>query len=156
MSPRAEASVPDIDVADLWRSPDPCVWEHALDRYWDFVLPRNLKLEQTMDALDLGSLRRLDAAEWFAFLHDEYFRWKYTAANRYATTTSVLRRKGGTQTGRQELHQIRAKILDINPANIRASIDIAKLPGLGTAGVSGLLALLYPEAFGTVDQFAVK
>ena len=26
----------------------------------------------------------------------------------------------------------------------------------GTAGASGLLALLYPEAFGTVDQFIVK
>jgi len=52
MSPRTEASVPDIDVADLWRSPDLCVWEHALDRYWDFVLPRNLKLERTMDAFD--------------------------------------------------------------------------------------------------------
>ncbi|MFW6027899.1 MAG: hypothetical protein ACOC91_03740, partial [bacterium] len=28
--------------------------------------------------------------------------------------------------------------------------------GLGTAGASGLLALMYPRKFGTVDQFAVK
>jgi len=74
MSPRTEASVPDIGVADLWRSPDLRAWEHALDRYWDFVLPRNLALERAMDALDLGSLRRLDAAAWYAFLKDEYFR----------------------------------------------------------------------------------
>ena len=28
--------------------------------------------------------------------------------------------------------------------------------GLGTAGASGLIALMYPQKFGTVDQFAVK
>ncbi len=31
-----------------------------------------------------------------------------------------------------------------------------KTPGLGFAGASGLLALLYPQKFGTVDQFVVK
>jgi hypothetical protein len=35
-------------------------------------------------------------------------------------------------------------------------IDDQQIRGLGTAGASGLLALMYPEAFGTVDQFAVK
>ena len=28
--------------------------------------------------------------------------------------------------------------------------------GLGTAGASGLLSILFPQHFGTVDQFAVK
>jgi hypothetical protein len=27
---------------------------------------------------------------WYEFLANEYFRWKYTAANRYATTTKQL------------------------------------------------------------------
>jgi hypothetical protein len=31
-----------------------------------------------------------------------------------------------------------------------------KISGLGTAGASGLLALLFPSSFGTVDQFVVK
>jgi hypothetical protein len=30
------------------------------------------------------------------------------------------------------------------------------LKGLGPAGASGLLAVMFPTAFGTVDQFAVK
>ena len=32
----------------------------------------------------------------------------------------------------------------------------ASIPGLRTAGGSGLLAILFPQHFGTVDQFAVK
>jgi len=31
-----------------------------------------------------------------------------------------------------------------------------EIRGLGTAGASGLLAVLFPAYFGTVDQFAVK
>ncbi len=146
-----------LPICELWFSNDAAEWNAALHRYWDAAsVSRNVALEQSMERLDRERIRQMSPDEWFEFLHDEYFRWKYTAANRYATTTSFLRRKGGTQVGRQELHQIRANILDINPANIRAAIDITKLPGLGTAGVSGLLSLLYPEAFGTVDQFVVK
>jgi hypothetical protein len=32
----------------------------------------------------------------------------------------------------------------------------SQIRGLGTAGASGLLALMYPTHFGTVDQFVVK
>jgi len=155
MSPRTEASVPDIDVANLWRSPDSCVWEHALDRYWDFVLPRNLALERAMDALDLGSLRRLDAAAWYAFLKDEYFRWKYTAANRYATTTSQL--ISFAKTNQDALYRIKERLLALDQEDIAHALATArKIPGLGTAGASGLLALMYPKSFATVDQFVVK
>lgn len=46
---------------------------------------------------------------------------------------------------------------DIEIIGVHAAIEVAiQIPGLGTAGASGLLALLYPESFGTVDQFVVK
>jgi len=32
----------------------------------------------------------------------------------------------------------------------------SRIRWLGTAGASGLLALIYPDSFGTVDQFVVK
>lgn len=145
-----------LPVHKLWFSRNAGDWKAALDRYWALIQPRNLTLEQAMEHLDRERIRQLSPDEWFAFLHNDYYRWKYTAANRYATTTSKLKQKAATQAGRQELHQIKVKILEINPAHIRASIVTAKLPGLGTAGVSGLLALLYPDSFGTVDQFVVK
>ncbi len=41
--------------------------------------------------------------------------------------------------------------------NIQQCLAVAcSIRGLGTAGASGLLAVLFPTSFGTVDQFAVK
>jgi hypothetical protein len=93
--------------------------------------------------------------EWYDFLHDEYFHWKYTADNRYATTTSHLR-KYIEANELSELDSIRKKLLSLNPRDIRLGLSTAKeIKGLGIAGASGLLSLMYPEHFGTVDQFAV-
>jgi hypothetical protein len=55
------------------------------------------------------------------------------------------------------LHRIKQKLLTVERSQIAEAIETAKqIPGLGTAGASGLLAVLYPTLFGTVDQFAVK
>src|SRR5438046_3188741 len=106
-------------IHELWFSRDAVEWNAALNRYWELIQAKNGALEKAMEELDRERIRQMSSDEWFAFLRDEYFRWKYTAANRYATTTSVLKRKGDTETGRQELHRIKTQILDINPSNIR-------------------------------------
>lgn len=146
-----------LPIQELWPTQDGGKWKVALHRYWEFIQPKNLELEREMDRLEREVVRKMSPDEWFSFLENKYFRWKYTAANRYATTTSHLKHKGGTDDGRLELYQIKSQILDINPENICASIALAtRIPGLGVAGASGLLALLYPESFGTVDQFVVR
>jgi hypothetical protein len=86
------ATQPVVPVKELWRSSDPAVRDNALKRYWDYVKPCNLELERSLDKLDLNRIRKFDADEWHHFLHDEYFRWKYTAANRLVTTTRELER----------------------------------------------------------------
>lgn len=144
-----------MHVASLWVSTDPKDWDRALALYWSFVQPRNLALERALDALGLERLRRLDARGWYDFLRNEYFRWKYTAPNRYATTTRQLRRYID-DGALGELDQIRKRLLALDTDDIRTALEAAKIRGLGTAGVSGLLALMYPKKFGTVDQFVVK
>ena len=90
------------------------------------------------------------------FLGTNTFRWKYTAPNRYATTTRQLRRYVDDDT-LGDLDQIRKRLLTLDPDYIRSGLETASaIRGLGTAGASGLLALMYPKNFGTVDQFAVK
>jgi hypothetical protein len=145
-----------IPIADLWVSENPKAWEDALKRYWNLVKPQNRALEQSLDTLDLELLRRMDANGWYKFLRDEYFRWKYTAPNRYRTTTSNLHRyDDDNELG--DLDQIRVRLLDLDPDYIRSGLETAHaIQGLGTAGASGLLALMYPKHFGTVDQFVVK
>jgi hypothetical protein len=132
-----------IGIAKLWHSTDPHVWEQALDRYWDFVQPRNLDLERTLEGLDLKRIRSMDAKGWYEFLRDEYFRWKYTAANRYATTTKHLRTYEQEEGALDALHQIKERLLALDPIDIRLALSTAsEIRGLGTAGASGLLALM--------------
>ncbi|MBX3400983.1 MAG: hypothetical protein KF873_19800 [Gemmataceae bacterium] len=146
-----------LTVAELWRSTDPAAWAAALERYWQFVQPANLALERSLDRLDLDRIRRLDAQGWYDFLRDEYFRWKYTAPNRYATTTRSLAEYAIAPGGLELLDGIRLRLLTIDPADIRAGLSAAReIKGLGAAGASGLLALMYPATFATVDQFVVK
>jgi hypothetical protein len=144
-------------VSELWYSADPKEWADALERYWTFVLPRNRDLERSLEDLDLERLRRLDARGWYRFLHDEYFRWKYTAANWYATTTGSLRCYEEDEHSLAELDHIRQRLLTLDTDDIRSALRVARrIKGLGPPGASGLLALMYPRKFGTLDQFVVK
>ena len=144
-----------MNINDLWRSSEPMAWEQALQRYWHFVQPRNLELERALDVLDLKRLQCFSPQGWYNFLRDEYFRWKYTAPNRYATTTIQLRKyiDGGEL---EELESLRKQILNLDRNDVRQGLATAKkIRGLGTAGASGLLSLIYPDHFATVDQFVV-
>jgi hypothetical protein len=144
------------EIAELWRSADEKVWDVALAHYWDFVKPENVELEQQLETLDAERLRGMSGEEWYAFLRDEYFRWKYTAPNRYVTTTNALRRYVEAYSV-EPLLSIKERLLSAEVMNVRAGLSIAtNIPGLGIAGASGLLALIYPKIYGTVDQFCVK
>jgi len=145
-----------MSIAELWHSSDPHAWEQATARYWHVVKPSNLDLERALDVLDIQRIRSMDARAWYDFLRDEYFRWKYTAPNRYATTTRQLHRYVEDSALHSLLH-IKDRLLAVGLADVGLVLSTAReIRGLGTAGASGLLALMYPEAFGTVDQFAVK
>jgi hypothetical protein len=146
-----------MNISKLWYSTNSSDWEDALDRYWDggFIKEQNVELEESLNTLDLERLRSFSPQEWYDFLHDEYFRWKYTAPNRYATTTYHLKKYVLDQK-LDSLDTIRQRLLSLDTDNIRMGLSTAKeIKGLGIAGASGLLSLMYPEHFGTVDQFAV-
>lgn len=145
-----------MDINELWHSSDPQKWDRALNRYWTFVKAGNLELEKALEELELERIWNLSAAGWYEFLRDEYFRWKYTAPNRYVTTTRQLKRYVD-ENAQIELFRIKELLLKVDCSDVRSALATAcQIRGLGTAGGSGLLALMYPKSFGTVDQFAVK
>jgi hypothetical protein len=143
-------------VSQMWNGCDRETWQKALDRYWTFVKPANLVLEQEMDQLNADTVMKMGPDGWYKFLLEKYFRWKYTAPNRYASTTRILR----TYASNNELsalHAIKERLFARDKNNIEQCMAVAcSIRGLGTAGASGLLAVLFPAYFGTVDQFAVK
>lgn len=145
-----------MEISDLWAHGNSHDWELALERYWDFVKPSNLTLERNLEQLTSDRIDSLGPEGWYKFLHDEYFRWKYTAPNRYATTTHHLRTYATTGS-LDSLFSIRTQLLTVDVQDIKGALALAhSIKGLGIAGASGLLALMYPHHFGTVDQFAVK
>jgi hypothetical protein len=141
---------------EIWNSNDRVLWEQSLKEYWRFVMPHNLALEIEMSQLDSGVVSQMGPDAWYRFLLDKYFRWKYTAQNRYASTTKWLK----TYQANGELpalHRIKERLFAADKNNIQQCLSLASsIRGLGTAGASGLLAVLFPTQFGTVDQFMVK
>ena len=146
----------DGTAPELWNSNNPDLWQKALDCYWTKVKPSNVALEREMDQLNAETVRMMNPAEWYMFLMEKYFRWKYTAPNRYATTIKELR-SYEEKNELAALHAIKERLFVMEKENILECLAVAtSIRGLGTAGASGLLAVLFPRHFGTVDQFAVK
>jgi hypothetical protein len=156
VKPVAEVQTQSDTTRKMWNTNDLDLWQSALDRYWTFVKASNLELEKEMNRLDGQIVKAMNPKVWFEFLLEKYFRWKYTAPNRYGSTAKILR----TYAANNELaalHAIKERIFAADKENIQQCLSVASLiRGLGIAGASGLLAVLFPTQFGTVDQFVVK
>jgi len=144
-----------ITINDLLESNYEQDCKVALENYWSFIRPENIELERELNDLKLEQISNLNPIGWYKFLHDRYFRWKYTAPNRYASTTFALKRyKDSNQL--DSLFDIKKRLVNFNISDISVGLSIAKeIHGLGIAGASGLLSLMYPN-YSTVDQFVVK
>lgn len=144
------------EVSYLWNQGSKKDWDDALDHYWRAVSSENMELERVFESLNPNRLRGMRPERFYQFLHDEYFVWKYTAKNRLATTRMSLE-KYRNEERMDELAAIHRQLFSFEHEDIERGLSIVKqILGLGTAGASGLLAVLFPTDFGTVDQFVVK
>ena len=129
------------------------------------------------DALDPGWVRGLGAKEWYDFLHDRYFVWKYTDHRWLQRNWGYLEAQAAGNAGLVRLLAIRGRIFQAHGAveiaignlsrlgeqapragayraAVRAALEtVREIGGLGVAGASGLLAVSFPHAYGTIDQF---
>ncbi len=140
----------------LWNEGTEEDWNNQLQQYTNLVKPQNLEIEKELDNLDTEKIKNLSVMDFYNFLHDKYFKWKYTAPNRLITTRRSLE-KYLQDDNIIELEEIHRLIFRYNCENIKSCLRNAqRIRGLGIAGASGLLSLLFPKYFGTVDQFVVK
>lgn len=141
----------------VWKSRNEAEWRTFLDRYWNYVKPSHLEIEKEFNSLNSDIVKKMDSSQWYEFLLKKYFYWKYTAPNRYKTTTNQLKKYVETDGGLSDLFQIKEAIFNFEKNNILQELKItSQIKDLGMAGASGLLAVLFPSYFATVDQFAVK
>lgn len=145
-----------IGIDELWYSDNEKHWDKALEEYWRKVKPENIELEKKLEKINPMKIKEMSIDEFYNFLYKEYFVWKYTAANRLATTRNSLK-KYELEDNKLELEYIQKRLFTFNKDNIKLGIEIASgIRGLGVAGASGLLSILFPKYFATVDQFVVK
>lgn len=143
-------------IDNLWNYGSETAWNEALAHYYEIIRAEALEIENYIENIDATEVAQLSATEFYDFLHDKYFVWKYTAKNRLATTRKSLRRY--VEEGKlSELADIQRRLFSADHTNISRCLSIAtEIRGLGAAGASGLLAVLFPKDFGTIDQFVVK
>lgn len=99
----------------------------------------------------------MSGEEFYKFLHNKYFVWKFTS--RQKTHQGHLT-EYADEEGKKQLEKIKENIFreyNHNPEDTEELLDkVIKIHGLGIAGGSGLLAILFPAHYGTLDQFMVK
>lgn len=150
------------DWKRIWENNNHQEWESIEQQYIDRIKEGNRELEKELEKFEINNLWGWSTEEFKAFLHDKYFVWKYTAPNRLTTTRNKL-----NDITKTELSFIlkAIKIVDEDLSNmmeydkyeIKVGLSlISMIPGLGVAGASGLLSILFPQYYGTVDQFVVK
>jgi hypothetical protein len=145
-----------FDINYLWNYGNEKEWENAISHYWDILRHENISIEKEFDNLDSSLIEKMSVEEFYDFLYNKYFVWKFTAKNRLTTTRMQLE-KYRSEHALVELEQIHHELFSFDKSEVRHGLNIAsQIKGLGIAGASGLLSILFPKHFGTVDQFVVK
>ena len=139
----------------LWNEGKESDWKEALVKYYSN--PYDRYLERRMEELLPSDLEMMNVNEFYSFLYDEYFVWKYTAKNRLATTRNSLLKY--ESEGLAALEHIQHSIIQAyneDPNDTGTLLEITRrIHGLGIAGASGLLSVFYPEYYGALSQFLV-
>jgi len=141
-----------MEIKEIWNSKDENIWKIALEEYYTNIDKKILNIENEIMQHDEESLGNLSPKDWSELLK-KYFEWKYSS-------NKVFYPKRVKDLGINELNTlntIKNDFLHTDKRDIKKNLQILnEINGLGPSGASGLLALLYPEIYGTVDQFVIK
>lgn len=142
-----------MKINEIWNSKEISVWKDALAEATEET-GRDDSIETKMSKLNVEYIQHLPVEDFYSFLHDDYFLWKYTAKNRLASTRKQLKKH---EKDMDELREIQNGLFSFDLSKIRLGLQAAgEIYGLGVAGASGLLALLFPSYFGTVDEMVIR
>lgn len=144
-----------IKLTDLWYCCNENMWKAALKLYWEYFNDDQYRLEKAIEAIDASDVASLSVYEFYDFLYQQYYPWKFTnklflSRNRKHLEKYLLDNEIDC------LAQIKKSLFNLDFEDIKGCLVTASsIHGLGIAGASGLLSILYPEYFGTVDKFVV-
>ena len=140
----------------LWNYGTEANWLDALNQYETVINERSAEtqlIEEFMDQLCAEDVKKMSPREFYDFLYEKYFFWVFTQKNRLATTRKHLQRY--VEEDRLfELDSIHKELFETTHTDVEECLTIAmRIRGLGIAGASGLLSVLFPYKFGGVNEF---
>lgn len=142
-------------IANLWHNGTEEMWKAALKSYWDRFNDDQYRLEKEIDSIEVSDVASLSVYEFYDFLYQQYYPWKFTNKLFLSRNRKHLE-KYLFDNEIDRLARIQKRLFNLDFADIKECLAVASsIHGLGTAGASGLLSILYPEQFGTVDKFVV-
>lgn len=143
-------------INHLWNYGTEANWLDALNQYDVIIDSRSSEaqwIEKFMDQLDAENVKNMSLQEFYDFLYEKYFFWVFTQKNRLATTRKQLQRYVD-ENRMFELGTIHKELFEATPADVEKCLNIAmSIRGLGIAGASGLLSVLFPNDFGGINEF---
>ena len=94
-----------MKINEIWNSKEISVWKDALAKA-TMETGRDDSIETKMSKLNVEYIQHLPVEDFYSFLHDDYFVWKYTAKNRLASTRKSLKKY---ETNMEKLREFKEK-----------------------------------------------
>ena len=143
------------EINRLWYCKDENIWKKELQRYYSKLSKEELELDLELEALTAKEVESYSVDKFYNFLYEKYFIWKY-GYSQYLSTYLTSLSKYKVENRMSDLEEIKNNMFSVNLINVEKCLSNAKkIHGLGVAGASGLLSIIFPEHFGTVDKFVV-
>ncbi|MGI9462239.1 MAG: hypothetical protein ACR2NY_06690 [Alphaproteobacteria bacterium] len=150
------------EINVFWQSNNQTTWEYVLGKYMSRVKWRNRELENELEnefnkVKCLDDIKKFkDVKNWYEFMLEKYFRWKFTDGRIYAGRKTEFEIKYASNQVCLE-NMIEAILQESNQADAQTMIALTReIDGLAVPAGSGFLALLLPKLYGTVDRYIVE
>lgn len=148
-----------IDIFRIWNSGTEEIWNCALSEYYTHLSDKQKNLEDELSSITFSTVRGMSGEDFYSFLYEKYYPWKFTDRRILSRRLSDLKMYTNKQ-GREELLRVKEKMFrlyDFCPDDTELLLCVVtKIRGLGVAAGSGLLSILFPQFYGTPDQFLVR
>ena len=144
-----------MDLNRLWHEGSKSDWNNALKKYDE----QADELDRHLEALKPSEVKSMNGQRFYSFLYNDYSKWKYgNDKGRLKRTRNLLSKYYPKRIDYLEI--IKECIFcayKVSPNDTESLLEIVtRIKGLGVAGASGLLSILFPRYYGTLDRHLVN
>ena len=143
----------------VWDQPVERKWEDLQACYWEVEsVKKHMCLEQELN--NSKHVEQLIKNDFKSFILNKYIPWKYTDCRWTLRYEEKLKSWKGADKFAEDILDYEERLKHTNNYEeriLQEGIELRnELYGIGVAGITGLLSLLIPEVFGTVDKYVAK